>query len=133
MVSPRACVLSMVGLACVCASNALPAAEIEMPSCVEGSPPLRLSANAERAVLDRADANQMHHAAQLRYPIYHQYSALAPAQVLMVRRGTQWVYMTVRAQRGHSACVEAVFAADRFDFTAGWLTKYAPRAPDRDD
>ena len=39
-----------------------------------------------------------------------------PAQVLMLRRGGHWQYVTLwQAGRG-GLCVSAVFAADRFDF-----------------
>ena len=37
---------------------ALPVAELELPSCVEGSPPLRLSPLAERSLLDAGELRE---------------------------------------------------------------------------
>jgi hypothetical protein len=113
-------------------SAAPPAGELEMPSCVSGSPPVRLAASAERAVLDGADRQRFESAAQSRYPLY-QRGGFVPAQVLMVRRGGHWQYVTLWPHGAKGLCVSAVFAADRFEFTPGWLAKYEPRAGDGDD
>jgi hypothetical protein len=105
---------------------------MELPSCVRGSPPMRVSSTIERAVLDGADSKRFHEAAQARYPLY-QRGSVVPAQVLMIRRGGHWQYATLSTQRRGRLCLSAVFAADRFDFTSGWLAKYEPRAGESDD
>jgi hypothetical protein len=118
--------------AAVGAAQATPVPEIELPSCVHGSPALRMPATAERAALDAGDRQRFQAAAEARYPLY-QRGGVVPAQVLMLRRGGQWQYMTLwNAGRGR-LCVSAVFAAERFDFTPGWLAKYRPRAGESDD
>jgi hypothetical protein len=122
----------MAGLFWALPLCAQPAGELEMPSCVSGSPSLRMAATAERAVLDRGDRNRFHSAAQARYPLY-QRGGFVPTQVLMVRRGGHWQYVTLWPQGPNGLCVSAVFAADRFDFTPGWLAKYEPRAGESDD
>lgn len=132
MASTQQCAMWMAGLFWALPLGAQPAGELEMPSCVSGSPPLRMAATAERAVLDGADRQRFDAAAQARYPLY-QRGGFVPAQVLMVRRGGQWQYVTLWPHGPKGLCVSAVFAADRFDFTAGWLAKYEPQASDGDD
>jgi hypothetical protein len=132
MSSTRGCAVMLAALACTMPCAALPAGELEMPSCVSGSPPLRVATTAERAVLDGADRSRFHAAAVARYPLY-QRGGFVPAQVLMVRRSGQWQYVTLWPHGAKGLCVSAVFAADRFDFTPGWLAKYEPRAGDADD
>lgn len=111
---------------CSATSLAQPVATLELPSCVAGSPPLRVPVSAERAVLDAADRRHFQQAAQARYPLYRR-GADVPAQVLILRRDGHWLYVTVTADSPAGACFTAVFAAERFDFTAGWLGKYRPR------
>jgi hypothetical protein len=121
----------LTGLAWGASVWAQPVPELELPSCVSGSPPLRVSAAAERTDLDAPDRRQFQAAAQARYPLY-QRGGLVPTQVMLVRRGRHWQYVALH--RGPSGlCFSAVFAADRFDFTPGWLAKYRPRAPALDD
>jgi hypothetical protein len=106
--------------------------EMQLRSCVAGSPPLRMAVSAERAALDARDRLRFQDAAQARYPLY-QRGGLSPTQVLMLRRGGQWQYVTLREDGRGGPCFTAVFAAERFDFTAGWLAKYKPRAGEADD
>lgn len=133
MVSTQGWAVLLAGLAFALPGHTQRAAEMEMPSCVSGSPPLRVPSTIERAVLDAADSTRFHEAALARYPLY-QRGGLVPAQVLMIRRGGHWQYVTLSplGRRG-ALCLSAVFAADRFDFTPGWLAKYEPRAGDSDD
>mgnify|MGYP001403122429 CR=1 FL=1 len=133
MVSTQGCAVLLAGLAFALPGLAQRTAEMAMPSCVSGSPPMRVSSTIERAVLDATDSRRFHEAAQARYPLY-QRGGLVPAQVLMIRRGEHWQYVTLspHGRRG-GLCLLAVFAADRFDFTPGWLAKYEPRAGDSDD
>jgi hypothetical protein len=107
--------------------------EMSLRSCVHGSPPLKVPVTAERARLDAGDRQRFQAAAEARYPLY-QRGGLQPAQVLMLRRAGQWLYVT-QGQDGRSGgpCVTAVFAAERFDFTPAWLAKYQPRAGESDD
>lgn len=128
----RGCAGVVAGLTGTTMALAQPPAEMELPSCVRGSPPLRLSAAAERAMLDRADRHRFQQAAEARYPLY-QRGGQVPNQVLMLRRGGQWQYVTLWHGGPHGPCFTAVFAADRFDFTAGWLAKYKPRAGEPED
>jgi hypothetical protein len=114
------------------AAEAQPLAELELPSCVAGSPPLRVPADAERAVLDGADRGRFQDAAQARYPLY-QRGGLVPTQVLILRRGRHWQYVTLQRGGANGLCFTAVFAAERFDFTTGWLAKYRPRAAELAD
>ena len=51
-----------------------------------------------------------------------------PSQVLMLRRGRHLQYVTLWQSGASGLCFTAVFAADRFDFTADWIAKYKPRA-----
>jgi len=132
MASTQGCALWLAGLAWAVPLWAAPAGELEMPSCVSGSPPVRMVASAERAVLDGADRQRFHAAAQARYPLY-QRGGFVPAQVLMVKRGGHWQYVTLWPHGPKGLCVSAVFAADRFDFTPAWLAKYEPHAGDGDD
>ena len=83
-------------------------------------------------MLDGADRSRFHAAAQARYPLY-QRGGFVPAQVLMVSRSGHWQYVTLWPHGPKGLCVSAVFAADRFDFTPGWLAKNEPRADDGDD
>lgn len=127
--------LCAVGAAVLVASPsglAQPGAELELPSCVAGSPPLKVPARAERAVLDRADRQHFQQAAEARYPLYRR-GGFVPPEVLLVRRGGQWQYLTLWPGGAAGRCVTAVFAAERFDFTEGWLGKYQPREADPAD
>lgn len=107
--------------------------EMTLRSCVHGSPPLKVPITADKAQLDAGDRQRFQAAAEARYPLY-QRGGLQPAQVLLLRRAGQWLYVT-QGQDGHSGvpCVTAVFAADRFDFTPAWLAKYQPRPGETDD
>ena len=129
---PRSrCAALLAGLAWTAVASAQPVPELELRSCVEGSPPMRVDANAERAMLDAADRRRFQDAAQARFPLY-QRGGLVPTQVMMLRRGRHWQYVTL--QSGPSGlCFAAVFAADRFDATPGWLAKYKPRAAELED
>lgn len=123
----RACLALSIGLAAAGPAASQKAVELELRSCVGGSPALRVPASAERATLDAADRERFDAAAQARYPLY-QRGGHAAYQVLMLRRGTQWLYVTLWRDGRSSPCFAAVFAADRFDFTPDWLAKYQPRA-----
>jgi hypothetical protein len=123
-----ACAALFAGLAWATLVAAQPL-EQELASCVTGSPPLRVAAAAERAVLDAADRRRLHEAAATRYPLY-QRSGMAPAQVLLLRRGGGWQYVTLWHDGAAGLCFSAVFTAERFDFTPGWITKYKPRPAD---
>ncbi|MBK6854334.1 MAG: hypothetical protein IPG93_22820 [Burkholderiales bacterium] len=113
------------------ATGAVP--EMSLPSCVRGSPPLKVPITAEKAQLDAGDRHRFQAAAEARYPLY-QRGGLQPAQVLMLRRNGHWLYVTQgRDGRSGGPCVTAVFAAERFDFTPTWLAKYQPRPGDSDD
>ena len=83
-------------------------------------------------MIDGADRNLFEQAAQARYPLY-QRGGLAPNQVLMLRRGGHWLYVTLWQGGPSGLCFSAVFAADRFDFTSRWLAKYKPRAAEPTD
>lgn len=129
----RAVVLATLAWAAPAAAQ--PGAEpddLQLPSCVSGSPPLRVSRGVERAVLDTADRQQFQRAAQARYPLY-QRSGLVPAQVLLMRRGGQWQYVTLWAEGASGLCFSAVFAAERFDFTQRWIARYRPQSGAADD
>jgi hypothetical protein len=104
------------------------AAELELPSCVEGSPPMRVLAGAERAALDAADIQRFHDAARARHALY-QHGALVPTQVLLLRRSgsTSWQYVTLMRGGRAGLCFTAVFSAERFEFTREWIAKYQPR------
>ena len=124
--------LTIAGLAWASVALAQPAAELELPSCVAASPPLRVSSAAEQTRLDAADRQRFHEAAQARYSLY-QRGGLVPSQVLMLQRGRHWQYVTLWQRGTPGLCFTAVFAADRFDFTADWIAKYKPRAAQPDD
>jgi hypothetical protein len=128
----RACMALSIGLAAAASAAGQPAVEMELRSCVDGSPALRVPASAERATLDADDRQRFDAAAQARYPLY-QRGGFTPYQVLMLRRGGQWLYVTLWRDGRSSPCFSAVFAADRFDFTPGWLAKYRPRAHEPTD
>jgi hypothetical protein len=121
-----------VGLVGAVSVSAQPLEEQALTSCVPGSPPLRVAAAAERAVLDAADRRRLHEAAQARYPLY-QRAGMAPAQVLLLRRGGGWQYVTLWQDGPSGLCFSAVFAAERFDFTATWIGKYKPHAAESAD
>lgn len=124
-----ACAAGLLGLA---PAGAQPAPELQLPSCVVGSPPLTLAAGTALARLDSGDRSRFHDAAQVRYPLY-QRGGFAPSEVLMLQRGRHWQYVAVAPLGTKGWCLVAVFAADRFDFTERWLTKYQPRAAAADD
>jgi hypothetical protein len=107
--------------------------DMSLRSCVPGSPPLKVPITAEKAQLDAGDRQRFQAAAEACYPLY-QRGGLQAAQVLLLRRSGQWLYVT-QGQDGRSGgpCVTAVFAADRFDFTPAWLAKYQPRPGESDD
>lgn len=128
----RHCAGVIAGLAWAGVALAQPAADLELPSCVTASPPLRLSPAAGQARLDAADRQRFHEAAQARYTLY-QRGGLLPSQVLMLQRGGHWQYVTLWQRGASGLCFSAVFAADRFDFTADWIAKYKPRAAQLED
>jgi hypothetical protein len=105
---------------------------LELPSCVAGSPPLRVPASTARAILDASDRRQFDAAAQARYPMVRRGGGV-PAQVVLLQRGGLWQYLTLWPDGATGLCLAAAFAADRFDFTPAWLAKYRPRAGDADD
>lgn len=118
--------LVVLSLAAPAAAAQAAAPELEIASCVSGSPPLRVAATAERAVLEAIDGQRFEAAAQVRYPLY-QRAGLRPQQVLMLRRGGLWLYVTLQRHGGPAPCFTAVFAASRFEFTDDWLRKYRPQ------
>jgi hypothetical protein len=120
------------GAAWAAAALAQPAAEMELQSCVSGSPPMRVSSASERAALDGPDRRRFHEAAQARYPLY-QRGGFAPSEVLMLHNGRRWQYVTLSHGLRAQPCFTAVFAAERFDFTNDWIAKYKPRAGDFGD
>lgn len=97
-----------------------------MRSCVDGSPAMRVPVSTPRATLDAADRQRFEAAAQARYPLY-QRGGVAPWQVLLLRRGGQWQYVTLWNDGRDGPCFAAVFAAERFDFTDAWIAKYRPQ------
>ena len=119
--------VGIAGLAWASVALAQPAAELELPSCVAGSPPLQVSSAAEQTRLDAGDRQRFHEAAGARYALYER-GGMVPSQVLMLRRGRHWQYVTLWQGGAFGLCFTAVFAADRFDFTADWIAKYKPRA-----
>lgn len=131
----QGCAAMLAGLVGATAALAQPREAVgddtELSSCVSGSPPLRVARGTERAVLDATDRRRFQAAATARYPLY-QRSAVMPAQVLMLRRGGQWQYVTLWAGGPSGLCFSAVFAAERFDFTADWIARYQPRAAEDD-
>lgn len=119
--------LLLGGLAAAASAWGQPPIELELASCVAGSPPLRVPAASERAELDDADRRRFDDAARARYPVV-QRSGLASTRILILRRHGQWQYLTLAPGGPAGSCVSAVFAADRFDFTPAWLGKYRPQA-----
>lgn len=132
MQANREWVALLVGLAAATTAGAAPAVEMELHSCVSGSPALRVPASAERATLDAADRQRFEAAAQARYPLY-QRGGFRPWQVLLLRRGGKWQYVTLWHDGRSAPCFSAVFAAERFEFTPDWLAKYQPRPHDPAD
>ncbi len=132
MDSRQGCTVAIVGLAWVSVALAQPAADLELPSCVAGSPPLRVSSGAEQARLHAADREHFHEAAQARFALCLR-GGLVPSQVLLLHRGRHWQYVTLWQRGASELCFSAVFAADRFGFTADWIAKYKPRAAQQDD
>lgn len=122
------CAVVVACLAGAALVRADPMADLELPSCVAGSPPLTLSQAAERAQLDRADRQRFLQAAQRRFPAYQRVGGLVPAEVLVLRRGGGWQYVTILDGGPAGPCFSAVFAAERFAFTLDWLAKYKPSA-----
>jgi len=120
------------GLAFCAMAFAQPATTMSLRSCVAGSPALQVPATAEQATLDATDRLRFDTAAQARYPLY-QRGGLRPAQVLLLRRGGQWLYVTLWHDGRAEPCFAAVFAADRFDFTGDWIARYKPRPHDPTD
>lgn len=106
--------------------------ELQMPSCVRGSPPLRVPDDAAQATLDAPDSRHFDDAAQRLFPLY-QRGGMAPSKVLLLQRGSRWIYVTLSAQGAQPHCVSAVFAGERFDFTDRWVAKYRPRQGPVDD
>lgn len=123
---------AIASFACASMALAQPATELELPSCVAGSPSLRVSSGASQARLGTADRQTFHQAAQARYALY-QRGGLVPSQVLMLKRGRHWLYVTLWQSGASAPCFSAVFAAEGFDFTADWIAKYKPRAVPPDD
>jgi hypothetical protein len=122
----------LAALAAATPAAAQQALEMELRSCVSGSPALRVNASAERATLDAVDRQRFEAAAQARYPLY-QRGGVRPWQVLLLRRGGKWQYVTLWQDGRAAPCFAAVFAAERFDFTPEWLAKYQPRPQEPTD
>ncbi len=118
---------AMAGLAVSAMAVAQPASQMALRSCVDGSPVLRVPVSTPRATLDTADRQRFEAAAQARYPLY-QRGGVTPWQVLLLRRANQWQYVTLWNDGRTGPCFAAVFAADRFEFTAEWIAKYQPQA-----
>lgn len=116
-IGPAALIVS-----CLVAAQSAP--EVQVLSCVPGSAPLHLE--GAQATLDPPDTERFHEAAQRLYPLY-QRGGLAPSKVLLLHRGGRWVYVTLASPDGRAPCFSAVFAAERFDFTDRWVSKYRPR------
>lgn len=132
MESCRRCVVLIAALAMSAAARAQAMPELELPSCVAGSPALSLSSAGERVQLEAADRQRFEQAAQARYPLYRR-GGFPPVQVLLLRRAGGWQYVTLMRGGPTGLCFSAVFAAERFDFTPAWLAKYRPRAAAADD
>lgn len=132
LVSLAALALSLVPWFVPGSSRAADAGEITVPSCVSGSPGMTLPVTTEQALLDPKDRARFQQAAEARYPLY-QRGGMVPAEVLLLRRGGRWVYVSLWRQGHRGTCFAALFAAERFDFTPGWLQKYRPAAIGRDD
>ena len=122
--------LSVMALsACVAAASTgrVAAVEMAMPSCVEGSPPLRAAVDSARAMLGADDGETFQAAAQARYPMYRRGGWMAES-VMLIRRQGRWQYVTLSRTGTGKACFTAVFDAERFDFTMDWIARYRPRA-----
>ena len=132
MPSRQRCAALLAGLVGAAGASAGPGAEMELQSCVDGSPSLRVPVTTEHAVLDPHDRNRFQEAAQSQYPLYQRGGTVA-SQVLLLRRGGHWQYVTLWHGGPSGLCFSAVFAADRFDFTPGWVAKYRPRAAEAAD
>lgn len=116
-----------------CAAPVLAAAPaLELPSCVDGSPPLQLPASAARAPLDAADRTRFQRAAETQYPMYRRGGG-APAQVVLLQREGRWQYAVLWPGGPHGLCLAAMFAGERFAFTRDWVAKYRPRDGDPPD
>lgn len=128
----RGCVALLAGAAAVASATSQPVADMELRSCVGGSPALRVPASTERSTLDAADRQRFDTAAQSRFPLY-QRGGFRPWQVLLLRRGGQWLYVTLWHDGHDGSCFSAVFSADRFEFTPEWIQKYRPRSHEAAD
>jgi hypothetical protein len=84
------------------------------------------------ATLDPQDRTTFQARAQQLYPLYQQ-GGTQPSDVLLLRRNGHWLYVTLAAPNRHQRCFTAVFAADRFEFTAPWLRRYQPQGRLADD
>lgn len=114
-------------LVLACAASAQAATPtIELPSCVAGSPPLRLPATAARAALDAADSRHFQQAAEDAYPLYRRGGG-APAQVVLLQREGRWQYAVLWPGGPTRLCLAATFDGERFAFTRDWVARYRPR------
>jgi hypothetical protein len=100
--------------------------ELEIASCVGGTPPLRTAGGAERALLDAVDRARFQTAALARYPLYER-GGQGAHHVLMLRHDERWLYVTLQRPDAGAPCFSAVFDAEPFGFTPAWLEKYRPR------
>lgn len=132
MRTPDPVTLACLALTVAAAAHAERPTELELGSCVSGSPPLRVPLATERAALDAGDRATFQDAALARYPLY-QRGGWMPEQVLLFRRDGHWQYAVLTATGTAGPCLSAVFAADRFAFTSRWLAKYRPRAVEAAD
>lgn len=106
--------------------------QLVLPSCVAGSPPLRMPSQTPRARLDAADQGRFLQAAEARYPLYRRGGGVA-SQVVLLQRDGHWQYAVLWPGGPTGQCLAATFAGDRFDFTSAWLAKYRPQAGATDD
>lgn len=132
MAGLRSTLLLATGLAVAAGAAAQPLPDMALRSCVDGSPAMRVPVSTPRATLDATDRQRFEAAAQARYPLY-QRGGVTPWQVLLLRRGGRWQYVTLWNDGRTGPCFAAVFAAERFDFTAEWIAKYRPQAQAPDD
>lgn len=131
--------VAAVAAACATAPSAAtaaparpPAPQLTLPSCVKGSPGLTVPVRTPQAALQAADRQTLQRAAEDRYPLYQQ-GGLHPHEVLLLQRDGHWQYVALRPDGPQGRCFYAVFAADRFAFTASWLARYRPRPVDPGD